>query len=117
PLGEARPDWEILTDLAARLGYDWGYEHPSEIMEEIAELAPIFAGVTYDRLEGYNSLCWPVAEDGTDTPLLYTDEFNLPDGKARFYPVDWTPPSVTPDEEYDLHLNNGRVLEHFHEGN
>lgn len=104
-------------DLARRLGYDWGYEHPSQIMEEIAGLAPIFAGVTYERLEGYNSLCWPVAEDGTDTPLLYTEEFNLPGGKARFYPVDWTEPTEQPDEEYDLHLNNGRVLEQFHEGN
>lgn len=117
PLGEARPDWEILTDLARHLGHDWGYTHPSEIMEEIAELAPLFAGVTYERLEGYRSLCWPVAADGTDTPLLYTERFNFPDGRARFYPVEWTEPSGRPNAEFDLHLNNGRVLEQFHEGN
>lgn len=77
---------------------------------------PLYAGVTYDRLEGYNSLQWPVAEDGTDTPLLYTDGFPFPDGKARLYPVDWTPALEFP-AEYDIHVNNGRLLEHFHEGN
>ena len=59
---------------------------------EAARLAPLFAGVTYDRLEGYQSLQWPVAEDGTDTPLLFEKEFPLPDGKARLWPVQWTKP-------------------------
>jgi formate dehydrogenase major subunit len=49
--------------------------------------------------------------------LLYTKRFNFPDGKARFYPLQWIEPSEQIDEEFDLHLNNGRVLEHFHEGN
>jgi formate dehydrogenase major subunit len=86
-------------------------------MKEIAGCTPIFAGVTYERLEGYKSLCWPVHEDGTDTPLLYTERFHFPDGKARFHPVQFTEPCEQPDDEFDLHLNNGRVLEHFHEGN
>jgi formate dehydrogenase major subunit len=65
---------------------------------------------------GWDSLVWPVAADGTDTPLLYKDRFAFPDGKARLFPVDWTPP-FTSGAEYDLLLNNGRLLEHFHEGN
>ena len=117
PLADSRPDWRILTDLARHLGHDWGYTHPSEIMDEVAATTPLFAGVTYARLAGYQSLCWPVAADGTDTPLLYTDGFHLPEGKARLYPLEWTPPSETPDAEYDLHLNTGRNLEHFHVGN
>jgi formate dehydrogenase major subunit len=75
------------------------------------------AGVTYERLEGYKSLQWPVAESGSDQPLLYTKQFNFPDGKARLYPLEWTEPSNQQDDKYDLHLNNGRLLEHFHEGN
>lgn len=55
-------------------------------------------------------------KDGKDTPLLYEERFYFPDGKARLYPVEWTPP-FRAGEEYDLHLNNGRLLEHFHEGN
>ncbi len=117
PYANTRPDWRIITGLARALGANWGYMHPSEIMQEAASLAPLFAGVTYDRLEGFGSLQWPVAADGTDSPLLYGERFNFPDGKAQLFPLDWIAPSETPDAEYDLHLNNGRLLEHFHEGN
>lgn len=117
PLEGSRPDWRILQDVANRLGAQWHYEHPAEIMREIAALTPLFAGVSYERLEGYRSLQWPVAADGTDQPLLYTERFDFPDGKARLFPVAWTPPAEQPDAEFDLRLNNGRLLEHFHEGN
>ena len=117
PLGDSRPDWEIIQDIANRLGAKWNYTHPSEICAEIASLTPIMAGVTYDRLRGYKSLQWPVAADGSDQPLLYTKQFNFPGGKAKFFPLAFTEPSNQPDASYDLHLNNGRLLEHFHEGN
>jgi formate dehydrogenase major subunit len=117
PLGNSRPDWRIIQDIANRLGANWDYGHPSDIYREIASLTPLFAGVTYERLEGYNSLQWPVAADGSDQPLLYTKGFNFPDGKARLFPLSYSSPSDPPNGEFDLHLNNGRVLEHFHEGN
>ncbi len=65
PLEGSRPDWRIIRDIANQLGARWSYQHPSEIMDEIASLTPLFAGVSYDRLEGYRSLQWPVAADGT----------------------------------------------------
>ena len=117
PLGESRPDWVIIQDIANLLGAGWHYTHPSEIMHEAAALCPIFAGVTYDRLAGYHSLQWPVAADGTDQPLLYTKGFHFPDGKAKLYPMEWIEPCEQPDTEFDLHLNNGRLLEHFEVGN
>jgi formate dehydrogenase major subunit len=117
PLEGSRPDWVIIQDIANRLGAGWKYAHPSEIMREIAALTPMFAGVTYERLEGYKTLQWPVSADGADQPLLYTREFYFPDGKARLIPLSWTEPTEQPDAEFDLHLNNGRLLEHFHEGN
>ncbi|MGP9633617.1 formate dehydrogenase subunit alpha [Halomonas sp. AOP43-A1-21] len=117
PLGDSRPDWRILTDLAARMGHDWGYAHPSEIMAECASISPMFAGVSYERLEGWKSLQWPVAEDGTDTPLLYTDGFHTEDGKANLFVLEWKEPFEAADEEYDLMLNNGRLLEHFQGSN
>jgi formate dehydrogenase major subunit len=86
-------------------------------MDEIASLTPIFAGVSYERLEGYKSLQWPVASDGTDQPLLYTKEFAFPNGKAKLFPLSWLEAPEQPDAEFDLHLNNGRLLEHFHIGN
>lgn len=116
PLEGTKPDWVIIQDIANFMGANWSYTHPSEIMDEVADLTPLYAGVSYDRLEGYNSLQWPVHEDGTDSPLLFTDGFPFEDKKARFYTVDWTEPTEY-GEEYDIHVNNGRLLEHFHEGN
>ena len=116
PLGDSKPDWEIIQLIAKRMGAHWNYTHPSEIMAEIAELAPFFAGVTYERLEGFKSLQWPVAKDGTDSPILFKEKFPFPDGKARFYPLEWIEPSEEVGEEFDLHLNNGRMLEHFEQG-
>jgi formate dehydrogenase major subunit len=117
PFAGSRPDWRIIQAVANHLGANWNYAHPSEIYREIASLCPLFAGVTYERLEGFKSLQWPVADDGTDQPLLYTKEFALPGGKARLFPVAMSAPTDPANEEFDLHLNNGRILEHFHEGN
>jgi formate dehydrogenase major subunit len=117
PLGESRPDWRIIQELANRMDALWDYKHPADIMLECAMNTPMFAGVTYDRLAGYRSLQWPVAADGTDQPLLYTEKFPLPDGKAKLHPVEWKPSCEEATQEYNLHLNNGRLLEHFHEGN
>ena len=117
PLEGSRPDWRIIQDLANHLGAKWNYQHPSEIYQEIASLTPLFAGVTYERLEGYKSLQWPVAADGNDEPLLYVKRFPFPDGKARLHPVAMSIPTEPADEEFDLHFNNGCMLEHFHEGN
>ncbi|MHB1743330.1 MAG: formate dehydrogenase subunit alpha [Acidobacteriaceae bacterium] len=117
PLGESKPDWRIIQDIANALGANWNYSHPSQVMDEVASLTPLFAGVNYQRLEGYKSLQWPVAADGSDQPLLFTEKFPFPDGKAKFYPLEWIEPCEQVSDEFDLHLNNGRLLEHFEAGN
>lgn len=114
-LGESKADWEILQLVARRLGADWNYSHPSEIFAEMASLAPFFSQANYDVLENWGSFCWG-SHDGKDTPLLYEDGFNFPDKKARFALNDWIRP-VEYEAQYDCHINNGRMLEHFHEGN
>lgn len=114
-LGESKPDWWIIQEVAKRLGADWHYSHPGEIFAEMASLAPLFAQADYDKLEGWNSFLWG-SLDGANTPLLYKDGFPFPDGKARFALTDWIKPAEFP-EQYDLHINNGRMLEQFHEGN
>lgn len=117
PLGDSKPDWQIVTALANALGAEWHYEHPGEILDEACGLTDLMNGIKWERLTGYHTLQWPVAPDGTDSPLLYTESFPFPDGKARLFTPTWRTPVLEPDEEYDLHLNNGRMLEHFHEGN
>ncbi|HSJ37427.1 MAG TPA: formate dehydrogenase subunit alpha [Planococcus sp. (in: firmicutes)] len=114
-LGESKADWWIVQEIANRLGAGWSYSHPSEIFAEMASLSPIFSQASYASMEGWNSFLWG-SLDGASTPLLYVDGFNFPDKKARFALSNWIEPVVFP-EEYDLHINNGRLLEHFHEGN
>ena len=89
--GGSRPDWQIIQDVANRFGGKVELPASVEIYREIASLTPMFAGVTYERLEGYKTLQWPVAADGTDEPLLYTKRFNFPDGKARLFPLQLFP--------------------------
>ena len=114
-LGQSKADWWIVQEIANRLGAGWNYSHPSEIFAEMASLSPLFAKADYASMEGWNSFLWGSLE-GESTPLLYVDGFNFPDKKARFALSDWVEPVVFP-AEYDLHINNGRLLEHFHEGN
>ena len=117
PLEGSRPDWVILKDVAAQLNAHWPpYPHPRDIMDEAARLTPLLAGVSYDRLDGYHTLQWPVQPDGTDSPLLYTERFSHPGGKARLVPLTLSGPTQQ-DRKFDLHINNGQLLEHFHEGN
>jgi formate dehydrogenase major subunit len=116
PLGESKPDWEIIQLIANRMGAGWAYQHPSQIMDEAAPLVPLFAGVNYERLEGYKSLQWPVAKDGKDSPVLFTEKFPFPDGKAHFHPIEWVEPCEVHNAEFSNHLNNGRLLEHFEQG-
>ena len=72
-----------------------GYETPSDVMDEIAEMTPRYAGISHERV-GRHGLQWPVAPDGTDTPILYTDRFELPGGRARFAPLPYKPPGTRP---------------------
>ena len=77
-LGDAKPDWWIVQEVANKLGANWNYSHPSEIFAEMASLSPLFSQANYEVLEGWNSFHWG-SFDGTNTPLLFQDGFNFPD--------------------------------------
>jgi formate dehydrogenase major subunit len=115
PPGSALPDFEILTRVSRALGHEMGYEKAEDIMEEIAELTPDFAGVTYERL-GRTGLQWPVQPDGTDAPILYTEHFDTPGGLGRFAALPYKEPGDHADEEFPLILVTGRRLEHYNAG-
>ena len=115
PPGQSRPDYEILLDLAVRMGYDLGrYSGPSEIFDEIAQVAPIFAGINYRRIE-HQGIQWPCpSSDHPGTPTLFLDAFKTDDGKARFVPVEHIEPSEHQSSEYPFLLNTGRILYQYH---
>ena len=78
-------------------------------------MTPRYAGISFERI-GRKGLQWPVAEDGTDTPILYETEFDLPGGKGHFAPLPYKPPGDSADDEYPLILVTGRRLEHYNAG-
>lgn len=109
------PDWRVVCEVATRMGYPMTYAHPSEIMDEIAKLTPMFAGVSYGRLDDPAGLQWPVptaAHPGTT--LMHGETF--PKGKARFVAVDYLPPGEQASAEYPFVLTTGRILQHYNCG-
>ena len=116
PIGNSRPDWVILKDLFNRFGYEANYSHPSEIMEEFAKVTPIYAGITYERIE-HKGIQWPCrAKDDPGTSILHTEKFSRPNGKGKFIPVEFAEPPELPDEEYPFYLSTGRILYQYHTG-
>jgi len=114
PPGEARQDWEIICELAARLGYAMPYRAPSGIMAEIASVTPIYAGISFDRLEE-NGLQWPCPDRShPGTAVLHQAKF--PCGKGKFHPTPFREAAELPDEQYPYLLTTGRYLYHFHTG-
>jgi formate dehydrogenase major subunit len=115
PPGEAKTDFEILTTVSAALGHEMGYQSPEDVMREIAELTPDFAGVTYERL-GRTGLQWPVAADGTDAKILYAERFERPGGRGELAALPYKEPGDAADEEFPLILVTGRRLQHYNAG-
>lgn len=115
-LGQSMQDWKIICELSQRMNCPMNYQSPTEIMEEIAPLTPIYGGVHFDRLEG-DGLQWPcLNRDHPGTPYLFSEKFNRINGKGLFSAVKYIPPAELPDEEYPIVLNTGRILQHFHTG-
>ena len=115
PLGDSRPDWRIIMELSARLGYTMEYESPAEIMEEIALLAPIYGGMYHDRLEECWGLQWPCWDrEHPGTPFLHKYYFTR--GRGRFIPAAHVEPAELPDSDYPFTLITGRIYHQYHTG-
>jgi predicted molibdopterin-dependent oxidoreductase YjgC len=92
-----------------------GFATPADVMDEVTELTPDWAGVSHARL-GRRGLQWPVAADGTDSPILYRERFELPGGRARMAALPYKPPGSEVSEEFPIVLVTGRRLEHYNAG-
>jgi formate dehydrogenase major subunit len=115
PPGQARADWQILTALMGVTGWPQSYQHPSQIMDEIAQLAPVYAGVHYDRLDG-DGLLWPVPHgQHPGTPILHGQSF--PAGApAHLATVDYLPSPSLAEAAGKLVMITGRALAHYNSG-
>ena len=114
PLGESKPEWQIICELAQKMDYNMSYDNPEEIMEEIASLTPIYGGMHYNRLDK-EGLQWPCLDaNHLGTKYLHKDKFSR--GKGKFSAVEFKEAAELPNDEYPLLLTTGRVLYHFHTG-
>lgn len=123
PVGESRPDWEIVCELARRMeailgvpesaGFD--YADAEGIWEEMRAVTPDFYGITYERLEREGGVHWPCPSlDHPGTPYLF--EEGVPRGRGKFWALEYGTNSELTNEEYPFHLTTGRVLFHWHGG-
>jgi len=112
--GDARPDWQIICALGEALGLRMPYSHPSQVMDELAALTPIYGGIRHSRLIP-DGLQWPCPDTShPGTPILHREKFTR--GLGQFVPVEHEPPAEIPDEEYPLMLSTGRMLFHYNVG-
>ena len=123
PPGKAKPDWQIIAAIAKKFdekmgiertaGY-WDFASTAEIMDEAAQVTPIYGGVSHQRLSN-GGLSWPCpTPDHPGTKFLHQGKFSR--GRGKFYPIEALLPYEQPDEEYPLILTTGRILYHYHTG-
>ena len=114
PIGNSKPDWEIICQIATAMGYPMSYGSPEDIMNEIARVTPSYGGISFDRLD-VCGLQWPCpTPEHPGTKFLHTNKFVR--GLGKFHPVEHIPPDEQPDAEYPMVLSTGRRRYHYHTG-
>jgi formate dehydrogenase alpha subunit len=114
PVGESRPDWQIVQDLSTRMGYPMHYASAEEIFDEMKGFTPSYAGMSYKRLEAAG-LQWPCpTPEHPGTVFLHKDRFTR--GKGAFTAIDYKPPAEVIDAAYPMWLSTGRAFMHYHSG-
>ena len=114
PPGIAKPNWWIFKELARKMGHDWASNSGRDICDkELAVLCPMFAGITFDRIEK-DGLQWPCPnEEHPGTPIVHRDG-KFTRGKGNLKGIEWTPPAEVADKDYPLVYSTGRRLSQYH---
>jgi formate dehydrogenase major subunit len=117
PPGQARQDWELIQELATRLGLDWNYKAVSDVFAEMGKIMPSLNNISWERLEREDAVTYPAdAPDKPGNEILFGDGFPTKSGRGKIVPARLVPPDELPDETYPMVLTTGRLLEHWHTG-
>jgi len=110
-----KEDWEVTQALSNAMGFPMNYNHPSEIMDEIAALTPQFAHVSYAKIDEMGSIQWPCNDEHPNgTPTMHEDHFVR--GKGRFMLTEYVPTEERTNSKYPLILTTGRILSQYNVG-
>ncbi len=108
-------DWEITVLLAGAMGLDMHYDHPSQIMDEIARLTPTFAGVSFQKIDELGSVQWPCNDKApAGTPVMHVGGFVR--GKGKFIITEYIPTDEKTGPRFPLLLTTGRILSQYNVG-
>ena len=111
PLGNAKTDWVIITELSRRMGYPMEYQNVEQVFDEMTTVNPIYAGMDYQRID-QKGLQWPVpTKDHPGTKVLHVGQFTK--GKGTFKGIEHLPPAEVPDKDYPYLLSTGRRIYHY----
>jgi formate dehydrogenase major subunit len=110
-------DWEVTQLLSNALGYPMNYSHPSEIMDEIAQLTPSFKGVSYEKIDQLGSIQWPCTDEAPEgTPTMHEQVFMRDNGKGLFILTEFVATTERVNGKYPLILTTGRILSQYNVG-
>jgi formate dehydrogenase major subunit len=119
PPGEAKPDLDIIFELARRMGYDWGPPDAEAVWNEVRRLSPVHAGMSYARLDALGGIQWPCYDEEHPGELFLHSrlwEDPVPGNRAPFVPVEHDPPVDKLTEDFPIRLTTGRRLDSYNTG-
>jgi predicted molibdopterin-dependent oxidoreductase YjgC len=115
PLGDSKPDWKIICSLSQHMGYPMRYKDTDEVMDEIASLTPIYAGISFKRIEE-DGLQWPCLDKKHPGTKYLHEKGKFTCGLGKFHAIEHRPPAERPDKTFPFILTTGRMLFHYNVG-
>ncbi len=108
-------EWQVACEIATAMGYPMDYDDASQIMDEIAQVTPTFAGVSFDHLDKVGSIQWPCNDAAPEgTPIMHVDGFVR--GKGHFVETPYVPTDERANRKFPLILTTGRILSQYNVG-
>ncbi|MCL4856624.1 MAG: formate dehydrogenase subunit alpha, partial [Flavobacteriales bacterium] len=115
PIKGTKPDGQIIVEMMRKMGYDQCDYSADNMLKEISQIVPFFAGVKWNEL-GDNGKQWPVLPDGSDTKMMHVDGFKRGKGKFYFYPFEESREVANHGKDFPYIITTNRELEHYNCG-
>ncbi|KMK33550.1 formate dehydrogenase [Pluralibacter gergoviae] len=116
PKWDLKTDWQIISEIATRMGYPMHYDNTQQIWDELRHLCPNFLGATYEKMGELGYVQWPCRDESDadqGTSYLFAESFSTPNGLAQFFTCEWQPPLDKLSNEFPMVLSTVREVGHY----